>query len=92
MLDYHSAHVSKETRAFLATTANRREFVFTPVHSSWLNLVKSFSMKLTNSLMRGMSVKTKEELKQRVERYIDRLNEDPVVYKWVFKMDEIFVA
>ena len=30
VLDNHSAHVSKETRAYLATTANRFEFVFTP--------------------------------------------------------------
>ena len=34
VLDHHSAHVSKETRAYLATTANRFEFVFTPVHGS----------------------------------------------------------
>lgn len=33
-----------------------------------------------------------EELKQRIEFYIDRLNDDPVVYKWTYKMDEISVA
>ncbi len=54
VLDNHSAHVSKETRAYLATTANRFEFVFTPVHASWLNLVESFFAKLTNTLLRGM--------------------------------------
>ena len=92
VLDNHSAHVSKETRAYLATTANRFEFVFTPVHGSWLNLVESFFAKLTNSFLRGMRVESKQELQERIERYIDRLNEDPVIYKWTYKMDEISVA
>ena len=92
VLDNHSAHVSKETRAYLATTANRFEFVFTPVHGSWLNLVESFFGKLTNSFLRGMRVETKQELQERIERYIDRLNEHPVIYKWTYKMDEISVV
>ena len=82
----------KETRKYPATTANRFEFVFTPVHGSWLNLVKSLFARLTNRLLRGMWVETKEELKQRIERYIDRLNEGPVEYKWTYKLDEIAVA
>ena len=57
VLDNHSAHVSKETRKYLATTADRFEFVFTPVHGWWLNLVESFFAKLTNSLLRGMRVR-----------------------------------
>ena len=92
VLDNHSAHVSKETRAYLATTVDCFKFVFTLLHDSWLNLIESFFAKLTNSLVRGMRVETKEELKQRIERYIDRLNDDPIVYKWTYKMDEIAVA
>src|SRR5260370_41869581 len=39
ILDNHSAHVSKETKAWLATRpAGRFEFTFTPTHGSWLNL------------------------------------------------------
>jgi transposase len=92
VLDNHSAHVSKETRACLATMANRFEFVFTPKHGSWLNVVESFFAKLANTLLRGMRVESKQELQQRIERYIDRLNEDPVVFKWTCKMDEISVV
>ena len=32
VLDNHSAHVSKETRRYLATLPNRFEFIFTPKH------------------------------------------------------------
>ena len=92
MLDNHSAHVSKETRAYLATTSNRFESVFTPVHDSWLNLVESVFAKLANSFLRGMRVESKQELREQIERYIDRLNEDPVIYKWTYKMDEVPVA
>ena len=79
-------------RAYLATTANRFEFVFTPVRGSGLNLVKSFFAKLTNSFLRGMRVVSKQELQERIERCIDRLNEDPVIYKWTYKVDEISVG
>ena len=92
VLDNHSAHVSKQTRAYLATMANRFEFVFTPKHGSWLNVVESFFAKLTNTLLRGMRVESKAELQQRIEAYIDRLNQDPVVFKWTYKMDEISVV
>lgn len=34
ILDNHSAHISKETRAFLATRPNRFKDVHTPTHGS----------------------------------------------------------
>jgi DDE superfamily endonuclease len=44
ILDNHSAHVSKETRDWLAKQrAGRFEFVFTPKHGSLLNLSKASS-------------------------------------------------
>jgi transposase len=38
VLDNHSSHISKETRAFLTTRPNRFEYVLTPKHGSWLNI------------------------------------------------------
>jgi transposase len=47
ILDNHSAHISKEKRGWLAAQrAGRFEFVFTPKHGSWLNLVEGFFSKL----------------------------------------------
>src|SRR5579871_4394294 len=43
ILDNHSAHISKETKAWLAEQpAHRFDFTFTPNHGSWLNLVEGF--------------------------------------------------
>jgi len=81
ILDNHSARISKETRAYLASVPNRFEFVFTPKHASWLNLVETFFSKVARTVLRGIRVNSKNELKQWLERYIDELNEEPVVFK-----------
>jgi hypothetical protein len=50
ILDDHSAHISKDTRGWLATRpAGRFEFTFTPVHGSWLNLIEGFFSKFARS-------------------------------------------
>lgn len=89
ILDNHSAHTSRETRAFLATTANRFDFTFTPKHGSWLNLVESFFGKVARTLLRGIRVHSKEELRQRITAYIDRINEEPTVYRWRCQTEEL---
>ena len=45
VLDNHSAHISKETREYLTSVPNRFEFIFTPTHGSWLNIIESFFRK-----------------------------------------------
>jgi len=92
ILDNHSIHTSKETRKYLATVPDRFEFVFTPKHGSWLNLIESFFGKLARVCLRGIRVKTKEELIERIYRYISEVNEEPVVYRWTYKMDETNVS
>ena len=88
ILDNHSAHISKETRKYLETRPNRFEFVFTPKHASWLNIIETFFGKLARTMLRGIRVKSKSELKQRILKHIEYLNESPVVFRWKYKMDE----
>jgi transposase len=88
ILDNHSAHISKETRAWLADQpAGRFEFTFTPKHGSWLNLVEGFFSKLARSVLRHIRVASKYELKERLMAAIDYFNEDPVVHTWTYKLD-----
>jgi transposase len=89
VLDNHSAHLSKQTRAYLASVPNRFEFIFTPKHGSWLNLVESFFGKLARTLLRGIRVSSKAELKTRIELYLKEVNEEPVVFKWKYKLDAL---
>jgi len=88
-LDNHSAHTSKETNKYLASNAGRFEFVFTPTHGSWLNMIESFFSKITRQMLRGIRVSSKQELAERIYQYFDEINEDPVVFRWKYKMDEM---
>jgi transposase len=89
ILDNHSAHISKETRAWLADRpAGRFEFTFTPKHGSWLNLVEGFFSKLARSVLRHIRVTSKQELKERLMAAIDYFNDDPVVHTWTYKLDK----
>jgi len=89
ILDNHSAHVSKETKAWLATQPEGRfSFVFTPKHGSWLNLVEGFFSKMARSMLRYIRVGSKHELKARILAYLDDLNCDPVTHIWTYKIGE----
>ena len=91
ILDNHSSHISKETQRYLALVPNRFEFVFTPKHASWLNMIEIFFSKMTRSFLRGIRVKSKEELKIRTLKFIDEVNEMPTIFNWKWRMDEISV-
>ena len=88
ILDNHSAHISKETAAWLATQpAHRFEFTFTPTHGSWLNLIEGFFSKLARSVLRHIRVASKQELKDRIMAAMDFFNQQPVVHTWTYKLD-----
>lgn len=90
--DNHSAHKSKEVKHYLATTPEGRfVFVFTPTHGSWLNLIESFFSKMTKQMLRGIRVNSKEELAERIYKYFDEVNQEPVVFRWTYKLDVISV-
>jgi len=82
-------HTSDETRKYLATVPGRFEFVFTPKHGSWLNLIEGFFSKLARQSLKGIRVKTKDELVERIYKYFKEINETPVVYHWKYRLDEI---
>lgn len=92
VLDNHSAHISKETRSYLESVPRRFVFVFTPKHGSWLNLIETQFSKMTRSMLRGIRVASKQELIDRIHQYFREINEDPVVFRWRYNMDETFIV
>ena len=92
VLDNLKVHTSDETRRYLATVPGRFEFVFTPKHGSWLNMVEGFFSKMTRQMLRGIRVKTKDELVQRIYRYFEEANEELVVFHWKYNLDDIDVS
>ena len=92
VLDNLKVHTSEATRKYLATIPGRFEFVFTPKHGSWLNMVEGFFSKMTRQMLRGIRVKSKEELTNRIYRYFAEINEEPIVFHWKYNLDDIDVS
>lgn len=89
VLDNLKVHKAKKVIEYLSTVEGRFEFVFTPKHASWLNLVESFFSKMTKQMLKGIRVKSKEELVQRIYIYFDEINAEPVVFHWTWHLDDI---
>jgi transposase len=82
VLDNHSAHLSKETQAYLATRPNRFKYVLTPTHGSWLNLAETLFGKMARTFLRHIRVHSWEELRDRILTGITEINSSPVVHRW----------
>ena len=52
-------------------------------------MIESFFSKMTKQMLRGIRVNTKQELAERIYKYFDEVNREPVVYHWKYKMEEI---
>ena len=92
VLDNLKVHTSEATGKYLATVPGRFEFVFTPKHGSWLNMVEGFFSKMIRQMLRGIRVKSKEELTNRIYRYFAEINEEPIVFHWKYNLDDIDVS
>ena len=88
LLDNHSAHISKETQGWLSRHPQRFEFVFTPKHGSWLNIVETLFSKMARSMLRGIRVASKQELIDRIHLYFEEINAGPVIFRWKYKMED----
>jgi hypothetical protein len=49
-------------------------------------LVQSFFGKLAKTLSRGIRVHSKKELRAHLELYLPEVNQEPVVFKWKYKL------
>ncbi|HZL56984.1 MAG TPA: transposase, partial [Bryobacteraceae bacterium] len=82
ILDNHSAHLSKETQAFLSAHPNRFQYVLTPKHGSWLNIVETLFGKMARTFLRHIRVQSLDELKSRIHKDIAEINAAPVIHRW----------
>jgi len=92
ILDNHSVHISKETTKYLLTKPGRFDFVFTPKHGPWLNMIEMFFSKIARSFLKHIRVESKEELKERIYKGIEEINNEPVIFRWKYKMEETTIV
>jgi len=55
-------------------------------------MVEGFFSKMTRQMLRGIRVESKEELKERIYKYFEEVNREPVVYRWKYRLDEVDVS
>ena len=72
----------KETQTFLASRPNRFQYVLTPKHGSWLNIVETLFGKMARTFLRHIRVQSWKELRDRILRGIAEINAAPVVHRW----------
>ena len=82
VLDHHSAHLSRETQAYLATRPNRFKYLLTPTPGSWLNMVETLFGKMARTFLRHLRVQSWEELRARILLGVSEINAAPVVHRW----------
>ena len=82
ILDNHSSHISKETRAFLSSKPGRFIYIHTPVHGSWLNLAETLFGKMARTFLKAIRVTSWDDLKERILKGVAEINNSPVVHQW----------
>jgi len=75
-----------ETRAeFLSDKTHRIRLFYTPKHASWLNQVEVWFSILSKRLLKRLSIKSKEDLKNKVLNFIEYFNKTMAkVFKWTY--------
>jgi hypothetical protein len=87
ILDNHAAHISKETRAWLARQPEGRfAFTFTPRHGSWLNLRLLFQACAIRAAAHPGRLQTGTEREDLGCH--KRLSHHPVVHTWPYKLNQ----
>ena len=43
---------------------------------------------MSRQMLKGICVSSKEELAERIYKYFDEINENPVVFRWTYKMKD----
>lgn len=76
-----------ETRAeFLGNKEHRIYFVYTPKHASWLNQVEIWFSILVKRLLKRLSSKSTQELKDKILEFISFFNNTMAKpFKWTYK-------
>jgi transposase len=88
VLDNLSTHKTPRVQRWLQRHP-RFHLHFTPTHASWLNQVERWFAGLTDRQLRRSSHRSRHELRQAIEAYIEHCNANPKPFVWVKTADRI---
>lgn len=88
VLDNLSTHTTPAVRAWLAANPNVT-FHFTPVGSSWLNMIEIWFGIITRQAIRRGTFTSVTALTGRIRNYVDHWNTDAQPFTWTATADQI---
>lgn len=74
VLDNLSSHKTENVKEWLKKQKGEVEFVFTPIHASWLNQIELWFKELNQKCLKRLSVESLEELETKVASFIKTYN------------------
>src|SRR5579863_2444016 len=80
ILDNYSTH--KRNDDWLAKFEGRVQFHFTPTSASWLNQIEIVFSLLQRKTLSGASFKTKDQLREAIEAFVQKHNERAKPFRW----------
>jgi transposase len=86
--DNYATHKHAKVKDWLKKHS-RFEVHFTPMGSSWMNLIERFFADITNDCIREGSFQSVRELVDAIEEYLAERNENPKRYVWRAKGEDI---
>lgn len=81
--DNGSSHVSKQTRAWLASHP-RFTVTYTPKHASWLNMIELFFSILARRLLRRGEFGSRQDLADKLLTFIKVYNRTAKPFRWTY--------
>lgn len=75
----------KSRRQFLKDQSHDVSFLYTPPHSSWMNQVEIWFSILGRGLINRGSFASKDELRSRMDAFIDNYNKTAHPFKWTYQ-------
>lgn len=71
---------------FLSDVSHRIQFVYTPKHASWLNQIEIWFGILTNRLLKRLSSKSTDDLKDKILSFVTYFNDTMAkAFKWTYR-------
>ena len=89
VMDNYATHKHPKVRAWFARRP-RFHVHFTPTYASWLNQAERWFGIITQRAIKRGSFKSVKELTTRINRFVERYNENPVPFMWTATADSIF--
>lgn len=89
IVDNLNVHKHEDVKKWLKKREGRIEFHFTPTYASWLNQIELWFRILSRKVLKRGIFSSREDLVERVMKFIEEYNQEARPFKWTYKGDPL---